>query len=86
MESAMNNILPMSLVQAPGALIGGQGDTSLVHQNIARVLDIAFQPIVDIHSGRVFGFEALLRNVAATGFTSPVEFFDPMESGTPRKS
>lgn len=42
----------------------------------AGVLDIAFQPIVDIHTGRVFGFEALTRNVQALGFHSPTEFFD----------
>ncbi len=42
----------------------------------AGVLDIAFQPIVDIHTGRVFGFEALTRNVQALGFSSPTEFFD----------
>jgi EAL domain-containing protein (putative c-di-GMP-specific phosphodiesterase class I)/GGDEF domain-containing protein len=39
-------------------------------------LDIAFQPIVDIHTGRVFGFEALTRGVHALGFPSPIEFFD----------
>ncbi len=42
----------------------------------AGALDIAFQPIVDIHTGRVFGFEALTRNVESLGFTSPTEFFD----------
>jgi diguanylate cyclase (GGDEF)-like protein len=42
----------------------------------AGVLDIAFQPIVDIHTGRVFGFEALTRNVQALGFQSPTDFFD----------
>jgi len=42
----------------------------------AGVLDIAFQPIVDIHTGRVFGFEALTRNVQSFGFASPTEFFD----------
>lgn len=42
----------------------------------AAHLDIAFQPIVDIHTGRVFGFEALTRGVAALGFPSPIEFFD----------
>ncbi len=42
----------------------------------AGTLDIAFQPIVDIHTGRVFGFEALTRNVQSLGFSSPTEFFD----------
>ena len=40
------------------------------------VLQIAFQPIVDIHTGRVFGFEALTRGMEALGFASPIEFFD----------
>jgi EAL domain-containing protein (putative c-di-GMP-specific phosphodiesterase class I)/GGDEF domain-containing protein len=40
------------------------------------LLDVAFQPIVDIHTGRVFGFEALTRNVQALGFESPTDFFD----------
>ena len=40
------------------------------------VLDVAFQPIVDIHTGRVFGFEALTRNVQSLGFDSPTDFFD----------
>lgn len=39
-------------------------------------LDVAFQPIVDIHTGRVFGLEALTRNVEALGFDSPTDFFD----------
>jgi EAL domain-containing protein (putative c-di-GMP-specific phosphodiesterase class I)/GGDEF domain-containing protein len=42
----------------------------------AGSLDVAFQPIVDIHTGRVFGFEALTRNVQALGFHSPTDFFD----------
>lgn len=42
----------------------------------AGVLDIAFQPIVDIHTGRVIGFEALTRNMQALGFSSPTDFFD----------
>jgi diguanylate cyclase (GGDEF)-like protein len=42
----------------------------------AGVLDIAFQPVVDIHTGRVFGFEVLTRNVQALGFATPTEFFD----------
>jgi sensor c-di-GMP phosphodiesterase-like protein len=33
----------------------------LFYERYLDVLDIAFQPIVDIHSGEVFGVEALLR-------------------------
>lgn len=40
------------------------------------VLDIAFQPIVDIHSGELFGVEALLRGTDTLGFESIESFFD----------
>ncbi len=40
------------------------------------VLDIAFQPIVDIHSGTLFGVEALLRGTDTLGFESIESFFD----------
>lgn len=39
-------------------------------------LDYAFQPIVDIHSGAVFGYEALLREFGRLGFGSPREVLD----------
>ncbi len=39
-------------------------------------LDIAFQPIVSIHSGKLYGVEALLRGVEQIGFGSISEFFD----------
>jgi diguanylate cyclase (GGDEF)-like protein len=40
------------------------------------VLDVAFQPIVDIHSGTLFGVEALLRGTDSLGFESISSFFD----------
>ena len=40
------------------------------------ILDIAFQPIVDIHSGKTFGVEALLRGTETLGFESIAAFFD----------
>ncbi len=39
-------------------------------------LDIAFQPIVNIHTGVCYGVEALLRNVGEAGFDSIRDFFD----------
>ncbi len=39
-------------------------------------LDIAFQPIVSIHSGQLYGVEALLRGVEEIGFASIAAFFD----------
>jgi diguanylate cyclase (GGDEF)-like protein len=45
---------------------------------IARLekMDYAFQPIVNIHTGNAFGFEALLRCVEAAGFSSIDAVFD----------
>ncbi|MBF0373783.1 MAG: GGDEF domain-containing protein [Alphaproteobacteria bacterium] len=39
-------------------------------------LDHAFQPIVNVHTGFCFGYEALLRNVDQAGFDSIHGFFD----------
>ena len=33
-----------------------------------ETLDIAFQPILNIHTGKIFGVEALLRNFQDAGF------------------
>ena len=39
-------------------------------------LDHAFQPIVNVHTGLCYGYEALLRNVDAAGFASIQAVFD----------
>ncbi|MEW6260686.1 MAG: EAL domain-containing protein [Thermodesulfobacteriota bacterium] len=39
-------------------------------------LDYAYQPIVNIHTGRCWGYEALLRHVDRIGFSSIASFFD----------
>ena len=44
--------------------------------NYLERLDIAFQPIVSIHSGKLYGVEALLRGVESIGFDSIDAFFD----------
>ncbi|MDQ7055226.1 MAG: hypothetical protein Q9M89_01430 [Persephonella sp.] len=46
--------------------------------NINRInlIDYAFQPIVNIHTGVTVAFEALIRNVDKLGFGSIGEFFD----------
>ncbi|HTH18295.1 MAG TPA: GGDEF domain-containing protein [Magnetospirillum sp.] len=44
--------------------------------NRVATLDVALQPIVNIHTGACYGYEALLRNVEAAGFGSIQEFFD----------
>lgn len=45
-------------------------------ERIEEQLDYAFQPIVNIHTGTVFGFEALLRNWREAGFPSIQGLFD----------
>ncbi len=46
------------------------------YERYLDVLDVAFQPIVDIHSGELFGVEALLRGTDSLGFESIESFFD----------
>ncbi len=46
-------------------IIGGDWDQMIDH------LDFAFQPIVNIHSGVCFGFEALLRGYRNFSFNNP---------------
>ena len=41
-----------------------------------EVLDIAFQPILNIHNGKIFAVEALLRNYQDIGFKSIFSLFD----------
>lgn len=50
---------------------------TLYHRYL-EVLDIAFQPIVDIHSGAIYGVEALLRGTDILGFESIHAFFDSL--------
>jgi EAL domain-containing protein (putative c-di-GMP-specific phosphodiesterase class I)/GGDEF domain-containing protein len=45
-------------------------------QNKLNILDIAFQPILNIHTGKIFAVEALLRNYKEVGFESIFSLFD----------
>ncbi len=47
-----------------------------IWRGVLERLDFAFQPVVNIHTGFCFGYEALLRNVQETGFGSIQDFFD----------
>lgn len=47
-----------------------------LYHHYLNVLDVAFQPIVDIHSGVIFGVEALLRGTDTLGFETIFSFFD----------
>jgi diguanylate cyclase (GGDEF)-like protein len=44
--------------------------------NALEILDIAFQPILNIHTGKIFAVEALLRNFQEVGFKSIFSLFD----------
>ncbi|MDQ1268053.1 MAG: hypothetical protein QG560_696, partial [Campylobacterota bacterium] len=44
-------------------------------QNL-KILDVAFQPILNIHTGKIFAVEALLRNYKEVGFDSIFDLFD----------
>ncbi len=48
-------------------------------EKAAGLLDFAFQPIVDVHNGAVFGFEALLRGHQEMGVESIFDLFDRAE-------
>lgn len=41
-----------------------------------KILDIAFQPILNIHTGKLYGVEALLRNYQEVGYDTVYELFD----------
>ncbi len=41
-----------------------------------KILDIAFQPIINMHTGKLFAVEALLRNFQEVGFESIFDLFD----------
>lgn len=43
---------------------------------VAQMLDVALQPIVNIHTGRCLGYEALVRGTDAAGFPSIAAFLD----------
>lgn len=45
-------------------------------RRLLKKLDFAFQPMVNIHTGNVFGIEALLLEIEDTGFESRDDLFD----------
>lgn len=45
-------------------------------EDVLEGLHFAFQPIVDVHTGSAFGYEALLRGWEDYGFASPHALFD----------
>ena len=49
-------------------------------RNKLELLDIAFQPILNMHTGKIYAVEALLRNFRDVGFKSIFELFDTVYS------
>ncbi|ADN09921.1 EAL domain-containing protein [Sulfurimonas autotrophica] len=45
-------------------------------KNNLEILDVAFQPIINIQTGKIYGVEALLRNFQDVGFRSIFSLFD----------
>lgn len=45
-------------------------------ENKIKILDFAFQPIINLESGLVYGVEVLLRNYEEAGFDSIIKVFD----------
>lgn len=45
-------------------------------KRVIETIDYAFQPIISANTGRVFGYEALLRNWQEAGFSSIQDLFD----------
>jgi EAL domain-containing protein (putative c-di-GMP-specific phosphodiesterase class I)/GGDEF domain-containing protein len=45
-------------------------------ETVVETLTFDYQPVVNVHTGRVFGFEALLRSYREAGFDSIVSVFD----------
>lgn len=45
-------------------------------RDVVTTVDFAYQPIVNIHTGAGYGFEALLRDYQHAGFANPGDFFD----------
>ncbi len=59
--------------------MSGHGDLPHLSDHWSRIvakLSFAFQPIANVHTGSVFGFEALLRGHAEAGFASIADVFD----------
>lgn len=72
-------------ISRPLSFAGGLGSEKAkldLLRGIETHVDFAFQPIVNIHTGTVFAFEALLRGQAKLGFAEIHDLFDALhESG-----
>jgi diguanylate cyclase (GGDEF)-like protein len=79
LSSKQEAIQPSRNSHVSGALARRSGSPVVLGPRwlaIAQHLDVALQPIVNIHTGRCLGYEALLRGTEAAGFSSIHAFFD----------
>ncbi len=88
-QAANRTISPIvadyNAISRPISFAGGLGSEKAKRDLLAALkteIDFAFQPIVNIHTGTVFAFEALLRGQAKLGFAGIHDLFDALhESG-----
>jgi diguanylate cyclase (GGDEF)-like protein len=66
----------MSLTEESDSEIFSCDNTGEKWENAISLLDFAFQPIVNIHTGVCYGYEALLRQFQEAGFLSIQEVFE----------
>ena len=59
-----------------GYIVVMQTELTQIWLERLEVLDIAFQPILNINTGKIYAVEALLRNVEDAGFKSIFSLFD----------
>jgi EAL domain-containing protein (putative c-di-GMP-specific phosphodiesterase class I) len=52
--------------------------TTMDQDSLLLILDYAFQPVVNIHTGLVYGFGAFIRNVDKAGYGPIADFFNSM--------
>ncbi len=80
LNTGINATLPGAIStnrnQSPNFQSSMMGSVRRRWADIANDLDIAFQPIIDIHTGRTFGFEALMRGFNRHHFESPIDLIN----------
>ena len=69
--------LRQPFAELPGQLGSlNSADHDAQWQRAVAGLDMALQPIVNIHTGACYGYEALLRNFGDAGFATPSNMFE----------
>lgn len=75
-----NNAVNFATMRGAIATIGSSRKSAALRTLLeTRAMKVAFQPIWDLSTKRIMGFEALARPDPSLGFTGPVEAFDAAE-------